>query len=262
MAFTRHEHDNVGAVHVSTLPWHHWYFLDPTDCQQSLSHHGHQQPLDTYGSSFYQERLADRYCTRAYSYPSQQQQQQCFALDTVDSAAESQLETAPTHISGFDYHSDTPFPTTLYGQGGTAYSNRPSPILAISLAERPTSRTSSSARPFYHYHGLPRRHRTSEGGNVNDDDVFHNAEHCVISSVVGRPDMPEPAPRPSGPKLKFTPDDDILLVQLKETKDLTWKQIAEFFPGRSSGTLQVRYCTKLKGKEMVWTESLVSHQCG
>jgi hypothetical protein len=27
---------------------------------------------------------------------------------------------------------------------------------------------------------------------------------------------------------------------------LAWKQIAEFFPGRSSGTLQVRYCTKLK----------------
>ena len=70
--------------------------------------------------------------------------------------------------------------------------------------------------------------------------------------------MPEPAAKPKGPKLKFTPEDDALLVELKETKNLTWKQIADFFPGRSSGTLQVRYCTKLKAKTMVWTEDMVS----
>jgi hypothetical protein len=69
--------------------------------------------------------------------------------------------------------------------------------------------------------------------------------------------MPVPAPRPKGPKLKFTPEDDALLVELKETKDLTWKQIADFFPGRSSGTLQVRYCTKLKAKTTVWTDEMV-----
>jgi hypothetical protein len=38
---------------------------------------------------------------------------------------------------------------------------------------------------------------------------------------------------------------------------LTWKQIADFFPGRSSGTLQVRYCTKLKAKTTVWTDEMV-----
>jgi len=38
---------------------------------------------------------------------------------------------------------------------------------------------------------------------------------------------------------------------------MTWKQIAEFFPGRSSGTLQVRYCTKLKAKGGAWTDELV-----
>lgn len=70
--------------------------------------------------------------------------------------------------------------------------------------------------------------------------------------------MPEPAPRPRGPKLKFSPEDDQLLVDLKENKNLTWKQIAEFFPGRSSGTLQVRYCTKLKAKTTVWTDDTVS----
>ena len=77
-------------------------------------------------------------------------------------------------------------------------------------------------------------------------------------SVVGQPGMPDPAPRPRGPKLKFTPEEDALLVDLKEEKNLTWKQIADFFPGRTSGTLQVRYCTKLKAKDVVWTEEMVS----
>lgn len=70
--------------------------------------------------------------------------------------------------------------------------------------------------------------------------------------------MPPPAPRPRGPKLKFTPEDDQLLIDLKENKSLTWKQIADFFPGRSSGTLQVRYCTKLKAKTTQWTDETVS----
>ena len=70
--------------------------------------------------------------------------------------------------------------------------------------------------------------------------------------------MPPAAQRPRGPKLKFTPEDDQLLIDLKEKKNLTWKQIADFFPGRSSGTLQVRYCTKLKAKPMVWTDDMVS----
>lgn len=84
------------------------------------------------------------------------------------------------------------------------------------------------------------------------------AQHHGPPSVVGQEGMPPPAQRPRGPKLKFTPEDDQLLVDLKEKKNLTWKQIADFFPGRSSGTLQVRYCTKLKAKTTVWTEDMVS----
>jgi len=89
------------------------------------------------------------------------------------------------------------------------------------------------------------------GSPLDDDDDLGPP------SVVGQPGMPEPAPRPKGPKLKFTPEDDALLVELKETKHLTWKQIADFFPGRSSGTLQVRYCTKLKAKTTIWTDEMV-----
>lgn len=80
-------------------------------------------------------------------------------------------------------------------------------------------------------------------------------------SVVGQEGMPPPAPRPRGPKLKFTPEDDQLLIDLKENKSLTWKQIADFFPGRSSGTLQVRYCTKLKAKTTQWTDETVGPLC-
>lgn len=76
--------------------------------------------------------------------------------------------------------------------------------------------------------------------------------------MVGQAGMPAPAARPRGPKLKFTPEDDQLLIDLKENKSLTWKQIADFFPGRSSGTLQVRYCTKLKAKTTQWTDETVS----
>lgn len=108
----------------------------------------------------------------------------------------------------------------------------------------------------HHHHKLPNQppnklQRTSYSRETPEDD-----EHGP-PSVVGQPGMPEPAPRPKGPKLKFTPEDDALLVELKETKNLTWKQIADFFPGRSSGTLQVRYCTKLKAKTTIWTDDMV-----
>ena len=57
------------------------------------------------------------------------------------------------------------------------------------------------------------------------------------------------------PKAKFTAEDDDLLVDLKEVRKLTWKQIAEHFDGRTAGALQVRYCTKLKARSVVWTDN-------
>ncbi|KAK3956926.1 hypothetical protein QBC32DRAFT_381131 [Pseudoneurospora amorphoporcata] len=108
----------------------------------------------------------------------------------------------------------------------------------------------ATAPPQHHHHRLPdtdppnkllRREGEGSGGGG-------------VPSVVGQAGMPPPAPRPRGPKLKFTPEDDQLLIDLKENKSLTWKQIADFFPGRSSGTLQVRYCTKLKAKTTQWTD--------
>lgn len=45
---------------------------------------------------------------------------------------------------------------------------------------------------------------------------------------------------------KFSPEDDKLLRRLKEDECLSWDEIAEQFPERSKGTLQVHYSTKLK----------------
>lgn len=109
----------------------------------------------------------------------------------------------------------------------------------------------------HHHHRLPNQPPPSKYQRTGYAESSATAQDQGAPSVVGQPGMPEPAPRPKGPKLKFTPEDDALLVQLKETKDLTWKQIADFFPGRSSGTLQVRYCTKLKAKTTAWTDEMV-----
>ncbi|KAL4808923.1 hypothetical protein BDV18DRAFT_157861 [Aspergillus unguis] len=108
----------------------------------------------------------------------------------------------------------------------------------------------------HHHHHLPPhaslRAAERQGMNVETSPLASGPP-----SVVGQPGMPDPAPRPRGPKLKFTPEEDALLVELKENKNLTWKQIADFFPGRTSGTLQVRYCTKLKAKDVAWSDEMV-----
>jgi hypothetical protein len=111
----------------------------------------------------------------------------------------------------------------------------------------------------YHRHRLPNH---SLDWRTDWNDHYNNpitVDGYDLPSVVGEPGMPEPAVMPRCPKLRFLSKDDVLLVELKETKNLTWKQIADFFPGRSSGTLQVRYCTKLKAKMGIWTEDMVSH---
>lgn len=115
----------------------------------------------------------------------------------------------------------------------------------------------TSAPPTHHHH-----HRLPDHGPPTKM-MRRDAEGSLSASggapsVVGQVGMPAPAARPRGPKLKFTPEDDQLLIDLKENKNLTWKQIADFFPGRSSGTLQVRYCTKLKAKTTQWTDETVS----
>ncbi|KAF4120318.1 SANT protein [Geosmithia morbida] len=129
-------------------------------------------------------------------------------------------------------------------------------------AHTPMSATYAQAVPahtqhHHHHHRLPDSEPAAKMMRRSDDmDVGGLMAGPSSTSVVGQEGMPEPARRPKGPKLKFTSDDDQLLIELKEKKNLTWKQIADFFPGRSSGTLQVRYCTKLKAKTKQWNRDM------
>jgi hypothetical protein len=131
------------------------------------------------------------------------------------------------------------------------------PGQGYSLQQYQPSQTPQSALPPTHHHHMPNQHRNKRHQPMEGAPPSPTQHHGP-PSVVGQDGMPPPAARPRGPKLKFTPEDDQLLVDLKEKKNLTWKQIADFFPGRSSGTLQVRYCTKLKAKTTVWTDEMVS----
>ncbi|KAK5721329.1 hypothetical protein LTS12_027599 [Elasticomyces elasticus] len=109
----------------------------------------------------------------------------------------------------------------------------------------------------HHHHRLPPHAPLPTTGHPHDVNAHSQSYMTGPPSVVGQPGMPKPAPRPKGPKLKFSPVEDTTLVHLKEEKNLTWKQIADFFPGRTSGTLQVRYCTKLKAKDVIWTDDMI-----
>jgi hypothetical protein len=88
----------------------------------------------------------------------------------------------------------------------------------------------------YHTHPLPNQCRRSKMPRMTEFDTVVEQSRGVLS-VVGIEGMLQPALRPHGPKLKFTLEDDALLMDLKENKSYTWKQIAGFFPGRSLGTL-------------------------
>ncbi|KAI0435195.1 hypothetical protein F5Y09DRAFT_106600 [Xylaria sp. FL1042] len=116
------------------------------------------------------------------------------------------------------------------------------------------AQAAAATAPTHHHHRLPDQGPPSKMMRREGEGNMGSGVGGGAPSVVGQVGMPAPAPRPRGPKLKFTPEDDALLIDLKENKSLTWKQIADFFPGRSSGTLQVRYCTKLKAKTTQWTD--------
>ncbi|KAK4896175.1 hypothetical protein LTR49_028175 [Elasticomyces elasticus] len=106
-----------------------------------------------------------------------------------------------------------------------------------------------------HHHRLPNQGSLAKARRTGEP--LPETDQYGPPNMVGQAGMPAPALEPKGSKHKFTIEDDALLVELKKTKNLTWKQISNFFPGRSSGTLQVRYCTKLKAKTTVWTDDMI-----
>lgn len=110
--------------------------------------------------------------------------------------------------------------------------------------------------PQHHYHHLPPQTSLFLGSNGRRPcSRSGNGGHI---SVVGQPGMPAPFPRPPVARTRFTPEMDRMIVELKENIGLEWKQVMDFFPGRNYNTLQVRYCKKLKERDVNWTNELVS----
>lgn len=220
---------------------------------------GGQQSLDVYGRWPEQELKANQNddLDSVFLFQRQQQRQQNPALETTCPGAGVHSEILQIH-SGWDTVIDAPLETALHSQNDFIHMNTYTGSSGLLPADLSCSHASDSTRSFYHHHYLTKQYALSTSNWTGHDTSSHGHEENPTLSVVGNPGMPKPAARPAGPNLRFTPENDALLVDLKEAKDLSWKQIADFFPGRSSGTLQVRYCTKLKAKEISWTEPLVS----
>jgi hypothetical protein len=70
------------------------------------------------------------------------------------------------------------------------------------------------------------------------DKNLDNTRHATQSS---RKRQPARASR-------FLPDEDDRLIELKEERGLPWSRIVKHFPGRTKGSLQVRYSTRLKDR--------------
>lgn len=50
-------------------------------------------------------------------------------------------------------------------------------------------------------------------------------------------------------KIRYTPEENVLLVDLKGKQGLRWERIKGYFPARSVASLQVHYSTKLRPKD-------------
>jgi hypothetical protein len=186
----------------------------------------------------------------------QQQQQQSSKLERFhEGFAYDHLDVHQMHASGSGKSVHAPTKMSSHCHHDSMQSRAHAYNSILSPTHSPPGNSGLSVQ--VHHHRLLDRSLQSMSHWSGYEHGVAAVEEQDPRSVVGQPGMPEPAAKPKGLKIKFSPEDDVLLVRLKETKNLTWKQIADFFPGRSSGTLQVRYCTRLKAKRMVWTEDMV-----
>jgi hypothetical protein len=77
-------------------------------------------------------------------------------------------------------------------------------------------------------------------------DFTLNASRSSDGADTDRPSLQERDMSRPSKHSAFLPEDDALLIRLKEKERLPWVRIAEHFQKRSKGTLQVHYCAKLK----------------
>ncbi|CAO2657319.1 Nn.00g034450.m01.CDS01 [Neocucurbitaria sp. VM-36] len=147
-----------------------------------------------------------------------------------------------------------------YREGDLGSSESPAQVLQC------TEKTCSATFTGQYRHGafarhMVRKHRRStsptsknksEGPSDSANTVSRNVNSsnkegkASSGSLVGQPGMPLPASRPPGSDLTFTPEEDQLLIELKEVIKLRWKQIADFFPDRAVRKLKMRYYTNFE----------------
>lgn len=98
----------------------------------------------------------------------------------------------------------------------------------------------------------------NSGPNVENHFVVRNGrKHSEVSPLTASSPYTNVAVNRAS-KTKFTEEDDSLIIELKEHRKLTWKDISEHFNGRTPGALQVRYCTKLKARVSWCEEDMVA----
>lgn len=109
----------------------------------------------------------------------------------------------------------------------------------------------------HHHHRLPSQAlaTTSSGGDC--PEATEPPQSQMDLSFMSIPGVPRPWPAPKIAKTRFGHKEDDMLIELKERWNFSWKQIECFFPGRKQQTLQVRYCTKLKERTVIWDDDKV-----
>ena len=243
----QHPGPTHGMIHEPSHDAHHGI---PQDHTQAMPSHHHQQQQQQHPPHL----MLD---TSQMGHP----RLGTASFDTSGSMINSMYQSIPTPTHTHSHHHQTgtkrPLPEDLdlpvHGMSNLEHSEL-SGLHHVHVGT-PYAQTGSTTPglphppPTHHHHRLPDSEPSAK--------IMRRDEGGGAPSVVGQEGMPSPAERPRGPKLKFTTEDDQLLIELKEQKNLTWKQIADFFPGRSSGTLQVRYCTKLKAKTKQWNQDMV-----
>ncbi|KAK4243485.1 hypothetical protein C7999DRAFT_44716 [Corynascus novoguineensis] len=94
-----------------------------------------------------------------------------------------------------------------------------------------------------------------------DPCAEHGAgRHCPARQKSNRITEHKDKPTSTSRRARYTPADDAKILRLK-VQGLSWIEIAEQFPGRSAGAIEVRYHTKLKTAE--WeVEEICGHRRG
>ncbi|KAK3709587.1 hypothetical protein LTR37_010808 [Vermiconidia calcicola] len=148
----------------------------------------------------------------------------------------------------------------------------PDPLSSESSSEKATGsftntirRTPSGGR-FASITGLPLKSRISSNGTAtktkqpqrpsSSSTPRREDSESLLRPPLSTPVRQAPATAATGNHgIPYTPEEDALLIKLKEVDGLTWQDIVPHFKGRTYGSIQVRYSTKLKHRSKTVQQS-------